>query len=461
MPNFKKSDLKETLQRCIQLLRPTLDYPAYRQFLLTTFFLRYLIETEGRFAPLSDVPGTAAILQHIREAFEQKGVGLYHELHESFAAIEALNPSLQGVLLAGLPGAMLSYATLLDCWEQLDRLQRETSVFGNAEAFSQAYEYWLAQLVVATTRRNVAFYTPRALARLMADLLKPAAGMSICDPAARTGGMLLSCIYSLSSRGEDPRRLRLSGYENDSAIWAICKMNLIAHQVNTERIEQRDALNGWQNGPFDRVLQNLPLVPGTKKKQIQSDTGYLRHVLQILSPSGRAAVLSPAHILQTELRALWQDVLKHDWLEAVIGLPPRLLQGTPASACVLVFNKHKPPERAGQVLFVQSTNGTTGSARHPTLREDEVQRIVAAYESWYDQRDFARVVSVGQIEDQDYNLSVARYMEWADGPQTFDLNAALSRYRSAVEKREAAVERLMKGLATLDYPANRTGRRNA
>jgi type I restriction enzyme M protein len=294
----------------------------------------------------------------------------------------------------------------------------------------------------------------------MADLLKPTAGMSICDPTARTGGMLLSCIDYLSSRGDDPAGLRLSGYESDAAIWAICKMNLIAHQANTDRIEQGDALEAWQNGPFDLVLQNLPLVAGTKKKQIQSDMDYLRHALQILSPSGRAAVLSPAHILQTELRALWRDVLKHDWLEAVIGLPPRLLRGTPASACVLVFNKHKPPERAGQVLFVQSANGTTGSARHPTLRAEETQRIIQAYESWNDQHDFARVVSTGHIEDQDYNLMVSRYMEWIDVPQSFDLNIALNRYWSAVEKRETAVERLLKGLEALDYPVKQTDRRD-
>jgi type I restriction enzyme M protein len=458
MSNFKKSNLKEALQRCIPLLRPTLDQPAYRQFLLNLFFLRYLIETKGSSAVLSDTVGTVAILQRIHTAFQQKIVGLYRELHESVAVIEALNPSFQGVLSVGLPSTVLPDTTLLDCWEQLDELQRETGVFSNADVFGQAYEYWLAQLVMATTRRNVAFYTLRALTHLMADLLKPAAGMSICDPTARTGGMLLSCIDYLNSQGLDAHKLRLSGAENDSDIWAICKMNLIVRQVNTDRIEQSDALKAWQHGLFDLVLQNLPLVPGTKKKQIQSDVRYLRHVLQILLPSGRAAVLSPAHILQTELSALWQEVLKNDWLEAVIGLPPRLLQGTSASACVLVFNKQKPLERSGQVLFVQVSNVTAGSARHPTLREEDARRIVQAYESWHDQRDFARVVSTRQIEDQDYNLTVSRYIEWVDMPQTFDLTAALNRYWAAVQKRETAVERLMNGLEMLDYPVSLTGR---
>ncbi|MEP7290516.1 MAG: N-6 DNA methylase [Chloroflexota bacterium] len=453
MSKLKKSDLKAHLLHSVQLLKRSLDYSDYTYFILAMLFFQYakLSNQSTTFSRAPQVVSVPSMLA--RTSGQRKQKTRQDEIADSFSALEDVHPPLTDVLLPALPENPLDDSLLSEYGQLLERFQQTTGVFSNSDSFSHAYEYWIDQLAMMTVRRDVAFYTRRSLVRLMVEIVKPKVGMSIYDPTVGTGGMLIESARYVRQHGGNPESLRFTGREKSPDIWAICKMNLLVHGIQDATIERGDTLQNSPNatGVFDLVLQNFPLSANTRSGQL-ADSKFLRHALQSLSYAGKAAILAPSTILQHDHQELWHDVLSRDWLEAVISLPPRLLHGTPAGACLLIFNKQKSLERLSHVLFIKAAPQFVPSSRHDHLQDSDIQTAVQAVDRWSGDLENIRVIPVQQIEAQNYTLNVDRYLERVETPQALDVGAALSRYQTAVKKREAAVEKLMKTLESLNYP---------
>ncbi|MEO8610160.1 MAG: N-6 DNA methylase [Chloroflexota bacterium] len=345
---------------------------------------------------------------------------------------------------------------MLEFRRHLDYLQEHTSAFINSENFGNTFEYWLSLLAKMTVKQGVAFYTPRSLVNLLIDITKPREGMSIYDPTVGTGGMLIGAAHYIRQHGGNLESTQFYGREKLQDIWAICNMNILAHQIDNATIEHGDSLRDMEarTDTFDLVLQNIPLSldPGNRTKTNQMTQAFLEHAVESLSPSGSAAILAPASILQQDHQDFWHQILQRDWLEAVINLPPKLLHGTNTSAVVFIFNKKKPAGRSSQVLFIRVPSNFLPHAWHNELQNVDIQSIVQAFESWGETSQFTRVIHISEIKDQNYNLSIERYPDFGEITQPFDIASALNRYHIASQKREAAVTRLMQNLAELDYP---------
>lgn len=106
-----------------------------------------------------------------------------------------------------------------------------------------------------------------------------------------------------------------------------------------------------------------------------------------------------------------QGMLKDDIIEAVIGLGPNLFYGAGIPACILLVNKNKPVERTGKVLFVNGTDELVVGKAQNHLSETNVKRMVGAYHAFVAEEKFVRVVSLEEIEKNDFNLNIARYVQ--------------------------------------------------
>lgn len=460
MAKLEKSALKKHLQRSVQILKRSLDYTAYCYFILATlFFYRGDLASLQNGQRIVRVPmlSPASPATMSLGLFQKRKKDLRNELNEAFSSIELIYPPLRGVLLPAVSGDIPD-SLLLEYRDHLNDLHQNTALFSSPESFAKAYDYWISQLAGMTVKRGVSYYTQRPLTRLLAGLVRPDETLSIYDPTAGTGGMLLACAEYIRQQDGIVDSTRFYGREKAPDIWAICKMNMLVQNMESAVIEQGDSLQQTLMPPktFDIVVQNLPLPadPANRGQTRQTNAAFLWHTLDSLSPHGRAAVLSPASLLQQDHREIWYDVLSHDWLEAVISLPPKVLSGTHASASVLVFNKKKPPERQGQVLFIQFPAQLQTRNRHYELQDDDIQAVIQAFTQWGAVGDYARVIPVSRIEEQNYSLSLERYPDLEETSPSFDLAVALRRYRSAVQKREAAVDRLMDNLQGLHDPAD-------
>ncbi len=456
MTKIKKSELKSHLLQSIQILKRDLDYTTYSYFILAVLFFYHASEMPGLYSGKLNLPRVVSSSSvPVRIGFQRKKRDLQDELTSAFSDFESTSPLLRNLLLPSIPDSSISDADLIAYREQLEQLQQRTGIFSSTQNFSRAYDYWISQLAKLTIKQGVSFYTPRSVIQLMVGMMKPTSGMSIYDPTVGTGGMFTESAHYINQHGGDVSLVEFYGCEMASDIWAICTMNILAHRLAHAVINQGDALKNPLEllGKFDLVLQNLPLpTDASQKGQVRRiNDDFLRHALEVMASNGRGAILTPSTLLQEDHRDFWRQIIGRDWLEAVISLPAKLLHGTNSSATILVLNKKKPDTRVGSVLFVQASNEALPYARHNELEDAIIHSVIQSFEEWKNIPDYARIVSTKRIEDYDYKLSVDKYLSLEDEAQTFDIMSALKRYHSAVQEREAAVDKLMKSLEALNY----------
>jgi type I restriction enzyme M protein len=172
-----------------------------------------------------------------------------------------------------------------------------------------------------------------------------------------------------------------------------------------------------------------------------------------LNLRGRLGVVMPHGVLfrggaEGEIR---KGMLQEDLVEAVIGLPSNLFYGTGIPAAILVMSRDKPPDRRGKVLFVDASRGYAEGTAQNRLRDEDVRKIVAALTAGNDMERYARVVPRGEIEKNDWNLNISRYVETAVVAEKADVASAVAKLRE-LEKRRAEAEVRMNGfLRELGY----------
>lgn len=461
MIKIKKSELKNHLLQSVQILRKSLDYATYSYLILAVLFFYHAGEMPSLYSGRLNLPRIiASSAPPSRISLQRRRKGLRDDLVSEFSEMETHIPLLKDVLLPAIPKTPIDDADLSEYHQQIDQLQERTGIFSSPQYFSTAYDYWISQLAKLTVKQGGSFYTPRSVIQLMVRITKPTTGMSIYDPTVGTGGMFTESAHYITQHGGNVNTVEFYGCEVASDIWAICKMNMLAHGLEQAVINQTDVLQKPPEllGKFDLVLQNLPLpIDASNKGQTRrNNDDFLKHSIEVLSLDGRGAILMPSPVIQEDHWDLWQRIVSRDWLEAVISLPAKLLHGTNSSAIILVLNKKKVAERVGKVMFIQASNEALPYTRHNELEDSTILTITQAFDGWKNIPDFARIVSNQRIEEQDYKLNVDKYMRLEEDVPTFDVMSAFKRYCSAVQDREAAVSKLMNSLEALNYSVKPT-----
>jgi type I restriction enzyme M protein len=159
-----------------------------------------------------------------------------------------------------------------------------------------------------------------------------------------------------------------------------------------------------------------------------------------LNTHGKMAVVMPHGVLfrGTSEGEIRKGLLKEDLLEAVIGLPTNLFYGTGIPAAILVLNRDKPKPRKGKVLFVEASREFHDGTAQNHLGEHDLQKIASTVHSFKDVAKYARVVDLAEIEKNDWNLNISRYLETAEARKMVDVAAAIANLHEAEQARDAA-----------------------
>ena len=344
------------------------------------------------------------------------------------------------------------------------------------DMLGRAYEYLIKQFADDSGAKGGEFYTPRKVVQLIVELLEPTEKMRICDPTVGSGGMLIECAHYVAQHKGNPKNLSLFGQEKNLGTWAICKMNMLLHGIKDARIEKGDTIRDpklVQDGAlmvFDRVIANPPfsldewgrdvaehdhwgrfgygIPPKTK-----GDLAFVQHMVAVLNKHGRLGVVMPHGVLfrGSAEGAIRSGFLKDDLIEAVIGLPANLFYGAAIPAVVMLFNRSKPAARRGKVLFVEASREFREGSAQNYLRDEDVQKIVATMRAFADVERYARVVPLAEIEKNDGNLNITRYVETAEAQEKVDVGAAVKLLREAEKVRDAAKATMDRFLKELGY----------
>ncbi len=154
------------------------------------------------------------------------------------------------------------------------------------------------------------------------------------------------------------------------------------------------SISQWDRAAFesDKYGRNFLGVP----PQGRADYAFLQHIIASLKEdTGRCAILFPHGVLfRNEESAMRERLVRSDKVECVIGLGPNLFYNSPMEACIMICRMTKRPDRRGQVLFINAVNEVERKNAQSYLEDRHIARIAAAYDSYADDGDFAKVATL-------------------------------------------------------------------
>ncbi len=395
------------------------------------------------------------------------------KLNKANEKIEEYNPILEGVLVSidfniknKLPDKKLQ-----DLLSHFSRYRLRNEDFENEDLMGGAYEYLIKQFADSAGKKGGEFYTPSEVVTLLVSLIKPRAGMKIYDPTVGSGGMLVTTRNYLKDNKEDPSNLSLYGQEMNLNTWAICKMNMFLHGVVNADIRRGDTLrdpqhlSGGELQFFDRVIANPPFsLAKWGKEEADSDPygrfpygtppdgagdlAFIQHMIASLNAEGIMGVIVPHGVLfrgasEKEIR---KGILEDDLIESIIGLPSGLFYGTGIPAALIIINKKKPSKRKGKVLFINGELEFEEGKNQNKLRKKDIQHILKTFDKYKDENRYAKVVSMDEIRENDYNLNIRRYADTSPPPEQFDVRAILHGGIPVSEVEDDYIQETLRGM---------------
>ncbi|WP_157351912.1 type I restriction-modification system subunit M [Aliarcobacter butzleri] len=321
------------------------------------------------------------------------------------------------------------------------RLDLRPSMLEGNDVIGDAYEYLISHFASDAGKKGGEFYTPSEVSTLLAKLVEPKEGEMIYDPTCGSGSLLIKASKEIGSKN-----FRLYGQEKNGQTQALCKMNMFLHEINDAVIEWGDTIRNplhLQDNllkTFDVVVANPPFsldkwgadfaendpfmrfnhyeVPPKSK----GDYAFVIHMIKSLNEHGRMGVVLPHGVLfrGSSEGKIRQKLIEQNYLDAVIGLPSNLFFGTNISATILVFKKQR---NTTDIFFIDASQDFNKDKNQNTIDEEHINKIIETYKNRCEIEKYSHVATLEEIQENDYNLNIPRYVDTFEEEQPVDLDA--------------------------------------
>ncbi len=335
------------------------------------------------------------------------------------------------------------------------------------DLLGDAYEYLIAQFAADSGKKAGEFYTPQQISSILSGIVsldsqEPKTGKRarlnrVLDFACGSGSLLLNVRRRMGKNGIG----KLYGQEKNITTYNLARMNMLLHGLKDTEFEifHGDTLvNEWallrEENPakkieFDAVVANPPFSyrwnPSEEMAEdfrfkgyglapkSAADFAFLLHGFHFLHKEGTMAIILPHGVLfrggrEAKIR---KKLLQDGNIDTVIGLPPKLFYSTGIPVCILVLKKCKKPD---DVLFINASEHFKKGKRQNELLTKHIQKIIDTYQYRKEEERYSRRISMEEIEENDFNLNITRYVSTAKPEEPVDI-AAVNKELHSLEKR--------------------------
>ncbi len=452
---IKKSELYSSLWKGCDELRGGMDASQYKDYVLVLLFVKYVSDKyAGQPDALIEVPEGGSFKDMLALKGD-KEIG--DKLNKIIARLAEAN-DLKGVIDV----ADFNDADKLGKGKEMqDRLSNLVSIFDSPglnfsnnraegdDILGDAYEYLMRHFATESGKSKGQFYTPAEVSRIMAKVIginaTTSQSQTIYDPACGSGSLLLKAA------DESQTGITIYGQEMDNATAALAKMNMILHDNPTAEIWQDNTLssphfkdgNGglklhdfvvanppfstkaWSNGfdpandLYERFVDGIP-------PDKNGDYAFLLHIIRSLKSTGKGAVILPHGVLfrGNAEGGIRRNIIRRGYIKGIIGLPANLFYGTGIPACIIVLDKENAAGRTG-LFMIDASKGFVKDGNKNRLRHQDIHKIVDVFNKQLEIPKFSRMVGVAEIEANDYNLNIPRYIDSSEAEDLQDIAAHL------------------------------------
>jgi type I restriction enzyme M protein len=326
----------------------------------------------------------------------------------------------------------------------------------DVDALGDAYEYLIAQFAAGSGKKAGEFYTPQQISDILSTIVtldsqEPKTGVkqrlaSVMDFACGSGSLLLNVRKRMGPHGIG----KIYGQEKNITTYNLARMNMLLHGVKDSEFEifHGDTLtNDWdilrelnpaKKPAFDAIVANPPFSYRWEATEAMGDDvrfknhglapksaadfAFLLHGFHFLKDEGVMAIILPHGVLfrggaEERIRT---KLLKDGHIDTVIGLPSNLFYSTGIPVCILVLKKCKKPD---DVLFINASEHFVKGKRQNQLTEEHIAKIIKTYQFREEETRYSRRVGMAEIEKNDFNLNISRYITTAVADTQIDLAA--------------------------------------
>jgi len=452
----KKSELYSSLWNSCDELRGGMDASLYKDYVLTLLFVKYVTDRfmGDRYAEIEIPEGGS-----FKDMIDAKGKSDIGDRMNKIISKLAEANGLTGIIdVADFDDD----AKLGSGKDKVDKLTNLVSIFqndsldfrknraGGDDIIGDAYEYLMKNFASESGKSKGQFYTPAEVSRVMAKVIginaATMASQTLYDPACGSGSLLIRAA------DEAANGITIYGQEYDTTTAGLAKMNLVLHNKSTGTIANANTLSNpkFKNGDrierFDFAVANPPFsykswvngidtssderfieysaIPPEKN----GDYAWLIHFIHSLKPQkGKGAIILPHGVLfrGNAEATIRKEIIEKRIIKGIIGLPANLFYGTGIPACIIVIDKENAQARQG-LFMIDASKGFIKDGNKNRLREQDIRKIVDCFNGFMEIPKYSRMISYSEIEANEFNLNIPRYIDSSEPEDLQNISAHLS-----------------------------------
>ena len=516
----ESKDLLQVLWSGADVLRGKMDANEYKTYLLGLIFYKYLSDSylAKAYDLLNDeMPEDLQEAQKqyeeamrtddAKDLLEELDASLHYTLDTDMTYVSILNDAKQNAfnreklqaafnriqesdeLFNGLFADVDLYSNRLGTGDQkqsatvaevIKVLDGADLIHAKGDVLGNAYEYLIGQFASETGKKAGEFYTPHGPAQILCRIAMTGQenkkGLQVYDPCMGSGSLMLSCRnYSF-----EPDYIKYYGQELMPSTYNLARMNMFLHGVlpENQHLRNGDTLDAdWptdEETDFNMVLMNPPYSAkwtaaagflqderfsyyGVLAPKSKADYAFLLHGFYHLKQTGTMAIVLPHGVL---FRGAAEGTIRKILLEngsiyAVIGLPSNMFYNTSIPTCIVVLKKHR---EGRDVLFVDASNLFVKEKKQNVMQEEHINRVLELYRNRESVEKQAYLASYEDIEANDFNLNIPRYVDTTEEEPEIDLGALIADIKATDQEIKNSTNTMINMLQELTFSDDETER---